>query len=194
MAAFEDTHAGKAATSAATGWDDCCICTEAITKETGHTTMSCGHTYHFRCLTNWFISQQDNEVACSCPSCRHEAKEHEDLPEDSSHEEDCDCSECADEQEEEDDASQGSQEGGEEDAEEAEEEDPEIPYNPAKFKFRIVTDIDDDGNEYQTIMIDGPDPAEEATKIQSMFRGFQDRRLLRRALNFSELPSPLVDN
>ena len=178
-----------ATSASAAAFEDCCICTDAITKETGHTTMSCGHTFHFRCLTNWFCSQQDTEVACSCPTCRHEAKDFEDLPEDASHAEDCDCDECADEEaseaeEEDDDASEGSQE-----EDEQEDVHPEIPYNPAKFKVRIVIDVDEDGEEYQNTYLDGPDPVEEATKIQSMFRGFQDRRLLRRALNFNFLPS-----
>ena len=170
-------------------FEDCCICTDAITKETGHTTMSCGHTFHFRCLTNWFCSQQDTEVACSCPSCRHEAKDLEDLPVDNSHDEDCDCEECVGEGSEAGDDEDGSEDGSQEDEEEEGEVHPEIPYNPAKFKVRIVIDVDEDGEEYQNTYLDGPDPVEEATKIQSMFRGFQDRRLLRRALNFNFLPS-----
>jgi hypothetical protein len=167
-------------------FEDCCICTDGITKETGHTTMSCGHTFHFRCLTNWFCSQQDTEVSCSCPTCRHEAKDFEELPEDNSHDEDCECDECAEEEEEEEEEDDGSEAG---EGEEEEENGHEIPYNPAKFKVRIVREIDEDGDEYQTTYLDGPDPIEEATKIQSLFRGFQDRRLLRRAVNFNFLPS-----
>ena len=171
-------------------FEDCCICTDAITKQTGHTTMSCGHTFHFRCLTNWFCSQQDTDVACSCPSCRHEAKDFEDLPEDNTHDDDCDCDECAgSDAGSEDGSDAGSEDGSAAGSEEEEEVHPEIPYNPAKFKVRIVIDVDEDGEEYQNTYLDGPDPVEEATKIQSLFRGFQDRRLVRRALNFQELPS-----
>ena len=126
----------------------------------------------------------ETDVACSCPSCRHEAKDFEDLPEDASQ---------ADEESEadsEDGSESGSEAGSNADEEEEEaEEAPEIPYNPAKYKIRVVTDLDEYGDEVRYTVLDGPEPDDEATKIQKLFRGFQDRRLLRRALNFNFLPS-----
>jgi hypothetical protein len=100
-----------------------------------------------------------------------------------------------DEEEEEDEENEdeeGSEEGSEDGSDagsEEEEEAPEIPYNPAKFKVRIVTDVDEYGDEVKLAVFDGPDFDEEAIKVQKLFRGFQDRRLLRRALNFNHLPS-----
>lgn len=60
---------------------DCSICYEAITDITGQTTLGCSHVFHFRCIVKWFDSQVDNNVKESCPCCRHEATEHEKLPE-----------------------------------------------------------------------------------------------------------------
>ena len=65
---------------------DCSICYEAITSSTGKVVMSCDHTFHFKCLTTWFQSQEKNELASNCPCCRHEATEYEAMPV-SSHEE-----------------------------------------------------------------------------------------------------------
>jgi hypothetical protein len=57
---------------------DCAICFEAIEKATtGQATLSCGHNFHIRCVVQWFYSQ---EGASSCPFCRHEVGEKEDLP------------------------------------------------------------------------------------------------------------------
>jgi hypothetical protein len=65
---------------------ECSICYEAITSSTGKVVMSCKHTFHFKCLTTWFQSQEKNELASNCPCCRHEATEYEAMPV-SSHEE-----------------------------------------------------------------------------------------------------------
>ena len=59
--------------------DDCPICFETINVSvTGLTTLSCGHSFHFRCLATWFVMNQDNPS--SCPYCRKLVGYLEDLP------------------------------------------------------------------------------------------------------------------
>lgn len=48
---------------------NCPICFEDITSKTGHATLACGHTYHMRCISQWF--QTATEPACAC--CRKSA-------------------------------------------------------------------------------------------------------------------------
>jgi len=55
---------------------ECPICYEAITAETGSVTTSCQHSYHFACISGWFIKQEKG----SCPCCRKEMNEKEDFP------------------------------------------------------------------------------------------------------------------
>jgi hypothetical protein len=43
---------------------DCPICLNAITKETGLVTTSCGHSYHFSCISSWYAKGK------TCPCCR----------------------------------------------------------------------------------------------------------------------------
>ena len=59
---------------------DCPICFEQITAQTGQVNLSCQHSFHYNCLTNWFYKQSDNRLPETCPCCRHEANEHEELP------------------------------------------------------------------------------------------------------------------
>ena len=54
---------------------DCSICFEAITKQTGVATLSCDHSFHFRCIDNWFTQQIWNDTPQSCPCCRSEGAE-----------------------------------------------------------------------------------------------------------------------
>jgi len=58
---------------------DCPVCYEAITKETGQVTTSCGHTFHFKCLNSWYYHQiTHNEGGQeTCPCCRKEPGEFE---------------------------------------------------------------------------------------------------------------------
>lgn len=57
---------------------ECPICFDAIVvSKTGITTMSCGHSFHFYCLSKWFLAQPTCE--CTCPCCRHVANETETL-------------------------------------------------------------------------------------------------------------------
>ena len=50
---------------------DCSICLEAITKQTGSTTLSCEHAFHFRCIDSWFTKQVFDQLEQTCPCCRN---------------------------------------------------------------------------------------------------------------------------
>lgn len=65
---------------------DCPICYEKISTSTGTTTLSCSHSFHFGCLSGWFLKQ---EVG-TCPCCRKEMTATEDLPRDADESEDDD--------------------------------------------------------------------------------------------------------
>ena len=56
---------------------ECPICYDEINAQTGVVTTSCGHSYHFSCISHWYAKQ---EVA-SCPCCRKEPGEKEKMPE-----------------------------------------------------------------------------------------------------------------
>ena len=59
---------------------ECPICFEAITKETGQMTTSCGHTFHFKCINLWYYRQSKDEEGDgkeTCPCCRKEPGEFE---------------------------------------------------------------------------------------------------------------------
>ena len=58
----------------------CAICFDDITKATGRVELSCSHSFHYSCLTNWFGNQMSKDIDESCPCCRHVANEHERLP------------------------------------------------------------------------------------------------------------------
>jgi hypothetical protein len=87
---------------------ECSICFEAITLKTGNATMACKHSFHFACLVKWFGSQADKDIHESCPCCRHEATEHEGLPE-------ADCGNHEEESEEESEDSESESESEYED-------------------------------------------------------------------------------
>ena len=44
---------------------DCSICYEDITPATGHSTLSCNHTFHIGCMARWIGESS------TCPMCRH---------------------------------------------------------------------------------------------------------------------------
>lgn len=50
---------------------ECPICYEAITKESGVTTLSCSHSYHLKCIAVWILKSE------TCPCCRKAVSEHE---------------------------------------------------------------------------------------------------------------------
>jgi hypothetical protein len=55
---------------------DCSICLDAVdAKTTGRVEMTCAHVFHFKCLASWFSKQGKS----SCPLCRQNPKELEDL-------------------------------------------------------------------------------------------------------------------
>lgn len=49
---------------------ECSICFDEITKATGSTTLSCEHSFHFRCIVNWFDKQITDDLDQTCPCCR----------------------------------------------------------------------------------------------------------------------------
>lgn len=49
---------------------DCSICLETITKQTGLVTLSCEHSFHFRCIDSWFTKQIWDNLEQTCPCCR----------------------------------------------------------------------------------------------------------------------------
>lgn len=51
---------------------DCSICMDAITKQTGLVTLSCDHSFHFRCIDEWFTKQLLDDLNQTCPCCRSE--------------------------------------------------------------------------------------------------------------------------
>ena len=56
---------------------ECAICFDNITAQTGKTVLGCGHEYHMLCIVKWF---QGQDGPSSCPYCRHEAGELENVP------------------------------------------------------------------------------------------------------------------
>jgi hypothetical protein len=57
---------------------ECPICYENIDASTGVTTLSCSHSFHYGCISGWFLKQEIG----SCPCCRKEMTAIEDLPRD----------------------------------------------------------------------------------------------------------------
>jgi hypothetical protein len=63
---------------------DCSICLNPVeAKTTGRVETSCGHVFHFKCLTSWFSNQDDS----SCPMCRQKPTELEDFSKEEEEEE-----------------------------------------------------------------------------------------------------------
>ncbi len=49
------------------------LITTADEKPTGYTQLSCGHSYHPKCIADWFITAGNS----TCPLCRKKACEYE---------------------------------------------------------------------------------------------------------------------
>ena len=81
---------------------DCSICLDSVdAKTTGRVETTCGHVFHFKCLTSWFSKQAES----SCPMCRQKATEFEDFAqEEDEHEDDEDKEDDDDEEEEEEES------------------------------------------------------------------------------------------
>ena len=60
--------------------NECPCCFEAITSQTGQVVMACSHVFHFRCITDWFLVQESNDLPQNCPCCRDECSEIAKLP------------------------------------------------------------------------------------------------------------------
>ena len=54
---------------------DCPICFEPIKKKTGCTTLSCGHSFHFRCINYTFWRHTTHGEPEQCPCCDSEGGE-----------------------------------------------------------------------------------------------------------------------
>ena len=66
---------------------ECPVCYEEINASTGVVTLSCTHSYHFSCISSWFLKNDKS----NCPCCRKEMLPIEDFvpnKEDSSEDED----------------------------------------------------------------------------------------------------------
>jgi hypothetical protein len=57
--------------------DECSVCFEGFTPESGHTVLGCGHKFHLRCVVHWF---QEQEGPSTCPCCRREAGHLDNVP------------------------------------------------------------------------------------------------------------------
>jgi len=55
---------------------DCSICFNDITGSTGRTVLGCGHEFHLKCVVTWL---QREDGAGTCPCCRAEPGEHEQI-------------------------------------------------------------------------------------------------------------------
>jgi len=54
--------------------NDCPICYESINQTTGFCVLSCSHSFHIKCLTQW------TSDASTCPMCRHALTDIELVP------------------------------------------------------------------------------------------------------------------
>lgn len=66
---------------------DCSICFNDITEATGRTVLGCGHAFHLKCVVTWL---QREEGAGTCPCCRAEPGELEQIRASDSEEEEGD--------------------------------------------------------------------------------------------------------
>jgi hypothetical protein len=57
--------------------DECAICFDGFTPDSGHSVLGCGHKFHMMCVVRWF---QDQEGASTCPCCRREAGVLDNVP------------------------------------------------------------------------------------------------------------------
>ncbi len=162
---------------------DCAICFEAITKQTGCTTLSCDHSFHFRCIDEWFTKQLLECLNQTCPCCRSEGAELdrcmcEVVEEEEDDEEDED---YEDEPEDDESVSISS-----EDDEMAEGDMVWVRVSPGRWIVTATTAV-----AYENLRsLFGPlnepdfveDPSVEAArKIQAIYRGYKTRELYKAA-------------
>jgi hypothetical protein len=152
---------------------ECSICFEEITKQTGCTTLSCDHSFHFRCITNWFGSQICNDLDQTCPCCRNKGVEMDR----------CSIVEGDEEEEDEEDETYV-------DDEEDEEQDEDLPEDfgdllwervgPGSWIITTRQEVAYEGLRALFGALNQPefveDPmVEAARKIQAIYRGFKAR-------------------
>lgn len=164
---------------------DCSICFEAITKQTGSTTLSCEHAFHFRCIVNWFDKQIMDDLEQTCPCCRGKGQDMDR------------CEIQALEEEEDDDETYEDEES--ETASEADEEDRDVDGRAwwdgdlsADFRWErtgagqwlITSNRQMAFDSLQALFgplnqLEAVETPEEiaAKKIQAIFRGYQDRKV-----------------
>ena len=66
---------------------DCAICLDTVdAKTTGRVETTCGHVFHFKCLSSWFSKQDES----SCAMCRKKPTEFEDFAQEEDEEEEDD--------------------------------------------------------------------------------------------------------
>ena len=89
--------------------EECPICYDAITVETGCAKLSCGHSYHIACITKWFSQQTD--CPSSCAMCRKKMSALEDIPQGAEDvESEIDSDDESDEEDEEDESEEEDEE------------------------------------------------------------------------------------
>lgn len=57
--------------------DECAICFDVFTPDSGHSVLGCGHKFHMMCVVRWF---QDQEGPSTCPCCRRESGQLDNVP------------------------------------------------------------------------------------------------------------------
>jgi hypothetical protein len=57
--------------------DECAICFEGFTPDSGHSVLGCGHKFHMMCVVRWF---QDQTGPSTCPCCRRESGQLDNVP------------------------------------------------------------------------------------------------------------------
>jgi hypothetical protein len=72
---------------------DCPICFEVINAQTGIVTTSCSHSFHFACISGWYLKQEKG----TCPCCRKEMGPTEDFPSEQGEEDSEDSEYCEEE-------------------------------------------------------------------------------------------------
>jgi hypothetical protein len=133
---------------------ECSICFENITRETGKAELSCSHTFHLKCLSNWFTKNEN------CPYCRHEANEMEKM----GHLENVDDEE--DDDEDEDDTDDDTDDDSDDDSD----DDIDIELHASRERARHLFRLK------QWDMRKAELEAYAATRIAALVRGHQSRK------------------
>lgn len=157
---------------------ECAICCDEMTKCTGSTTLSCEHSFHFKCIVNWFDKQITDDLEQTCPCCRNKGSEMDR----------CEIQKWEEDEEEDEDYE-------DEDEGEEEEEEERFPDLGSDELFRwertgpgqwMITSNREMAYEslrclfspMNTLEVEQETPAEiAARKIQTIFRGFRERKV-----------------